>query len=167
MRRSLALVLALALAAPLAVAGADDAESPMFPNLTLATLDGGEVRMDAFRGRPVLLTFWASWCGPCRVELPELETLYGELAGTGFVVLTVNVDRSPEAARRFMAATKVDLPIYRLPTSVLDALGIDSLPTNVLIDPEGRAELVVRGYSRQMPDQIRQRVREMIAGDGA
>lgn len=166
MRLPLALVLVLAAAWPLAARAEQEPEVPVFPNLTLTTLDGGEVTLESFRGRPVLLTFWASWCGPCRVELPELEKLYGELVGTGFVVLTVNVDTTTVAAKRFIAATGVDLPVYRLPPSVLEALGVDSIPTNILIGPEGRADMVTRGYSVRLPDQIRSRVRELV-DDGA
>jgi len=166
MRRLLALVLVLAASWPAAVRAEEAPENPVFPDLTLTTLDGGEVSMESFRGRPVLLTFWASWCGPCRVELPELEKLYGELVGTGFVVLTVNVDTTTVAAKRFIAATGVDLPVYRLTPAVLQALGIDSIPTNILVGPDGRAEMVTRGYSPRLPDQIRSKVRELV-DDGA
>ncbi len=162
MRRLLALVLVAAACWPIAARAEEEPDRPVFPNLTLTTLDGGEVAIESFRGRPVLLTFWASWCGPCRVELPELEKLYGELVGTGFVVLTVNVDTSAVAAKRFIAATGVDLPVYRLPPRVLQAIGIDSIPTNILIGPDGRTELVTRGYSAELPGQIRGRVLSLV-----
>lgn len=165
MRRSLALVLiTLAVVAGVAVVAeaAPERERQPLPNLELRTLDGTVVETDAFRGRPVLLTFWASWCGPCRVELPHLEELYAELAGKGFVVLTVNVDRTPAAAERFLAATGIDLPVYRLSPQTLAALGIDSLPTNILIDPQGIPDMVVQGYEQTMPSRIRRRVLAMV-----
>jgi len=139
---------------------------PPFPNYTLFTLDGSStVQLADFRGRPVLLTFWASWCGPCRVELPELKKLYGELVGTGFVLLTVNVDTSPTAATRFLDALGLELPTYKMTSRDLVQLGINSLPTNVLLDAEGRPVQIYRGYSPEMIQDIRRLVSEMRGGD--
>lgn len=147
------------------VAGvAGEAELPTF---TLQTLDGaGTVRVDSFRGRPVLLTFWASWCGPCREELPELATLYNELAGKGFVLLTVNVDSFPSLAERFMQRMGLSLPVYRMSPDDVDALGVSGLPTNILLDAEGRVVKVYAGYDPQLPGHIRSRVLEMLAHTG-
>ena len=79
----------------------EEPQNPLFPEVIFTSIDGNStMTMSSFRGRPVLLTFWASWCGPCRVELPELSKLYGELAGKGFVLITVNVDQNPAAGRR-------------------------------------------------------------------
>ena len=149
--------------------GAEAADSPkevpIFPSITLNSLDGTtQVNLEAFRGRPVLLTFWASWCGPCRQELPELEKLYGELAGTGFVLLTINVDTSPRAGKRFLEQMKLNIPVYRLDPQTLAQLGVQSLPTNVLLNREGRPVQIYRGYSPVLPDDIRRLVRGM---DGA
>lgn len=168
MRRLLAPVLVLGLAAAGAtlVHAAGGHPARPLPNLKLEGLDGGVVETDTFRGRPLLLTFWASWCGPCRVELPALEKLYGELAGQGFVLLTVNVDRAPAAAQRFLAATKLSLPVYRLPPQTLATLGIDSLPTNILVGPDGLPAMVFEGYDESMPDRIRQKVQAMVADGG-
>jgi len=151
------------------VAAADDAvppKVPPFPNYTLFTLDGSStVQLADFRGRPVLLTFWASWCGPCRVELPELKKLYGDLVGTGFVLLTVNVDTSPMAATRFLDALGIELPTYKMTSRDLVQLGVNSLPTNVLLDAEGRPVQIYRGYSPEMIQDIRRLVSEMRDGD--
>ncbi len=167
MRRVLACCV-LGLLAVGAVA-ADDATPPKvppFPNYTLFTLDGSStVQLADFRGRPVLLTFWASWCGPCRVELPELKKLYGELVGTGFVLLTVNVDTSPMAATRFLDALGLELPTYKMTSRDLVQLGVNSLPTNVLLDAEGRPVQIYRGYSPEMIQDIRRLVSEMRSGD--
>jgi thiol-disulfide isomerase/thioredoxin len=132
------------------------------PEVTLLTLDGSsQVRLDDFRGRPVLLAFWASWCGPCRVELPELAQLYGELAGAGFVLLTVNLDASPQLGARFLSSIGVAVPVYRMSSDDLRALGVSALPTNILLDPEGRAVRIVAGYSPGLPAEVRRLVGEM------
>jgi len=144
------------------VAAAEPEQRPAFPAVTLRTLDGsGSVAVADFRGRPVLLTFWASWCGPCRVELPELEKLYHDLIGEGFVLLTVNVDTLPAVADRFLAQLGVSVPVYRMNQQDLVALDINSLPTNILLDREGKAVMVSTGYSPTVADSIRRLVLDM------
>ena len=133
-----------------------------FPAVSLRTLDGaGTVELAGFRGRPVLLSFWATWCGPCRVELPELEKLYQELLAEGFVLLTVNVDSTPVVVDRYLAQLGVSVPVYRMAQDDLIALDINALPTNILLDRAGQTVLVSTGYSPTVPDNIRRLVREM------
>jgi thiol-disulfide isomerase/thioredoxin len=142
----------------------EKSQSPLFPEVEFTSLDGqASLSMSAFRGRPVLLTFWASWCGPCRVELPELSALYGELAGKGFVLMTVNVDASPVAGRRFLDRLGLAIPVYRLNPRDTKALGIDSLPTNILLDRDGRLVQVFKGYTPAVAEEVRRLVLEMVA----
>jgi thiol-disulfide isomerase/thioredoxin len=164
MRRVLAAGCLLVVLFASSTAGTEPEPAPVFPNVTLRTMDGaGSVTIDNFRGRPVLLTFWASWCGPCRVELPELQKLYTELAGKGFVLLTVNVDASPLIADRFLALLGVKVPVYRIDQRDLQDLDINALPTNILLDREGRAVMVTAGYTPDMPEQIRRLITLMDA----
>jgi thiol-disulfide isomerase/thioredoxin len=138
---------------------------PLFPSEVIFTsLDGqGTVTMADFRGRPVLLTFWASWCGPCRVELPELAKLYGDLAGRGFVLLTVNVDHNPHVGRAFLEQLGLNLPVYRLNPMDTKALGINALPANILLDQDGRLVQAYKGYTPSVVDDVRRMVIEMTA----
>jgi thiol-disulfide isomerase/thioredoxin len=139
-------------------------ERPLFPEVTFTALDGQTtMTMSEFRGRPVLVTFWASWCGPCRVELPELSKLYGELAGTGFVLITVNVDLNPVAGRQFLERLGLRLPVYRLQPMETKRLGINALPTNILLDTEGRLVRAYKGYEPQVVEEVRQMVVDMTA----
>jgi len=148
-------------------AAAEPGDRSPFPSVSLRTLDGsGSVSVDSFRGRPVLLSFWASWCGPCRVELPELEKLYTELLGEGFVLLTVNVDTLPAIADRFLAQLGVSVPVYRMDHQDIIALDINALPTNILLDREGNTVMFSTGYSPTVPDSIRSLVREMGGAAG-
>lgn len=159
-------VIALLLLLAAASLGAEE-QASRFPNLQLEALDGqSQVELASFRGRPVLLTFWASWCGPCRTELPELERLYGEMMGHGLVVLTVSVDRTVAAAERFMQRTGLRLPVYRLGLDELRKLGLQSIPTSVLLDGEGRTVQIYAGYSPKMPAEIEEMVLAMGDGEG-
>jgi len=80
----------LFVAAPLAQAAVTVAQPA--PDFTLRNLAGGNLRLAEQRGQVVMVNFWATWCGPCRVELPHLERLYGKYRSAGFVLLAVNVD---------------------------------------------------------------------------
>jgi len=163
MRRVLALSLLVCLAASIGVAE-DDApiETPVFPNLKFTAIDGSsQLELHSFLGKPVLMTFWASWCGPCRMELPELEKLAVELADDGFTLITINTDRSPAAGVRFLQRYEIEVPVYRMDQKTLYELGIKGLPTNVLLDREGRPVGIYRGYAPELPDVIRKSVKAM------
>lgn len=142
----------------------EEPPNPVFPEVVFTSLDGNaSMTMSSFRGRPVLLTFWASWCGPCRVELPELSKLYGELVGTGFVLLTVNVDQNPAAGRRYLESLGLSFPVYRLHPRDTKSLGINSLPANILLDTEGRFVQAYMGYTPSVVEEVRRLVLEMTA----
>lgn len=165
MRRLSAALILLALVLPVG-ATEPPAEMPEFPNFTFFSLDrSSSVQLHDFKGRPVLLTFWASWCGPCRIELPELKKLYGRLAGSGFVLLTVNVDDRPELGQRFLKALRLDIPVYRMAQRDLMILGVNSLPTNVLLDRDSRPVQIYRGYSPKVVEDIERLVNEMPPAD--
>lgn len=103
--------------------------------------DGSEVRMSDFAGQYILLNFWATWCAPCRKEMPGLDALEAEFGSDTFRVLTVATGRNPEAAlTRFFAETDIqNLPKYRDPRQGLARnMAVLGLPVTVLIDADGR-----------------------------
>jgi thiol-disulfide isomerase/thioredoxin len=166
MRPVLALVAVGVCSLGLASSAAENSpQIPVFPNLAFTSIDGSrQIDLESVRGRPVLLTFWASWCGPCRQELPELEKLAKELSGAGFTLITVNTDRSPAMGERFLQTYGIDVPVYRMSPRDLAALGVHSLPTNVLLDREGRPVQIFKGYSPAVPGEIRRLVAAMGEG---
>ena len=133
--------LLVALLVGMVVSAAED--RPVFPEVSLTDLDGRVVEVKDFQGAVVLLNFWATWCGPCRVELPELQKLYDELGGKGLVVLAVAVDTPREKVRPFMERLGITLPAFLVDARTQQMLGIDR---DSLLDParprrEGRADL--------------------------
>jgi len=163
MRRVLFLIAVIAAVVSVSAAAEDGSpQVPVFPNLAFTALDGvSQIDLESLRGRPVLLTFWASWCGPCREELPELEKLVGELAEEGFVLVTINMDQSPAMGMRFLQQHDIDVPAYRMDQRELSQLGLRSVPTNVLLDREGRPVQIFSGYSPELPAEIRRLVLAM------
>jgi thiol-disulfide isomerase/thioredoxin len=111
------------------------------PDVSVTTRSGETVRLSDLRGRPVLLNLWATWCVPCVAEMPALEALAAERAGTPLAIMAVSVDRRGESAvAPFLAQHGLEkLPIYLDPKSdVAHAFGVDAIPTTILIDREGR-----------------------------
>lgn len=110
--------------------------------------DGGTFRLAEHRGAPVVLTFWASWCGPCRAELPMLSAW--AKARPGVSVVAVNVDRAREPAERFMASVRFDLPVAFDPDAEhLGRYGVESMPTMFLYDRKGELAWRNTGFSRE------------------
>jgi len=102
--------------------------------------DGARTSLAAFRGRVVLLNFWATWCGPCRAEMPSLDRLAGRLAGADFVVVPVSEDRGGLGdIRPYYAQLDLDhLPVYLDPqVRLARQLRVKGLPTTVFIDRDG------------------------------
>jgi len=110
------------------------------PEFTLMNLEGQSMPLRAFRGKLVLLNFWATWCAPCVHEMPSMERLYQTFKQTDFVLLAVSMDRQGmEVAKPFVEQLKVTFPVLLDRTSeVGHQYGVRGLPTTYLIDPDGR-----------------------------
>jgi thiol-disulfide isomerase/thioredoxin len=109
---------------------------------------GGTFRMAEQRGKPVLLTFWASWCGPCRRELPALSTW--AKSHPEVTVLAVNVDRAAADADGFLGSVRFDLPVaYDADAKHLGQYGVTSMPTMFLFDRKGALAWRHSGYGEE------------------
>ncbi len=116
------------------------------PPEAFADLAGGRVRLAAFKGRVVLLNFWATWCAPCVREMPSLDRLQAALGARGLSVVAVSLDRAgKEVIEPFRARLGLKhLGLYHDPKAALfRAFGVSGLPTSFLIDRRGR---IVGGY---------------------
>jgi peroxiredoxin len=117
-------------------------------NFTLPDAAGSKVSLTDFRGKLVLLNFWASWCVPCREEMPAMERLYQEFQNQGFVILGVNVRDKKEDALAFIKEFKVTYPVVFDPTGRwLLAYGAWGLPNTYLIGPQGEGLARTSGHA--------------------
>lgn len=116
------------------------------PTLELVGLDGRPHRLGDYRGQVVLLNFWATWCPPCREEMPSMQRLRDRLRGKPFSVLAVNIGEDAATVRSFLKETEVDFPI------LLDAQGrtpgawkVFAFPSSFLIGSDGRIRYTLYG----------------------
>lgn len=105
------------------------------PDVIGTNPDGNTIRLTDFRGKVVFLNFWATWCIPCRLEMPAMERLYREFRGRGFVVLAVNVQEGSAAVRAFVRELKLTFPVVLDPKGAAAmAYAVRGLPATYLID---------------------------------
>jgi len=139
-------VLVSILASGLAVAGCSSAPPPALqigdpaPDFQLQSLDGQAVSLSGLRGRPVMLNFWASWCGPCRVEMPFIQGVFedSDWAEQGLVILGINVGDSPSDARKFMEDNRLSFTmLVDTDQSIARDYNVRAIPATYFIDKNG------------------------------
>ena len=119
----------------------------MAPDFTLKSLSGENLRLDEYKGQVVLLNFWASWCGPCRQEMPILDRLHHRYVDAGFAVLGINVEGEIEPAQEIVDKTSVTFPILiDTGQTVSEMYKLEAMPSTVVIDRDGVVRYIHRGY---------------------
>jgi protein-disulfide isomerase len=120
---------------------------PVAPEMTIQLLDGGLVSLSELRGRVVLLNFWATWCPPCRLEMPGFQRVWDARRDDGFVIVGLTMDQIPDAGvRAFLAERGFDYPAGRTTPYAATSLGYaNTLPHSFLLDVEGRIRRQVTG----------------------
>jgi thiol-disulfide isomerase/thioredoxin len=133
------------------------------PDFTLASKDGGNMRLQEQLGNVVLINFWASWCGPCREELPYLEALQQEYANLGFTILAVNVDEDPSKADILLNDIAVSFPVlFDVNDDVSKLYQVKAMPTTVIIDRDGKQRLLHHGYKSGDEVKYKQAVKALL-----
>ncbi len=165
--RVLLVIISLGIVLPTSAAGVtvgEAAPAVSLPNLVSDSPFGSEVSLEGLRGKVVYLDFWASWCGPCRVSFPQLESIRQELGPQGFEVLAVNLDEDESDALSFLADAKVSYPVVRDATGESPArYGLLGMPTGYLIDRHGVVRLVHQGFRKKDGERLRQAITELLA----
>ena len=117
------------------------------PDFTLPTLAGDNLRLQEYRGKVVLINFWASWCGPCRQEMPILDRVHKRYEAAGFSVLGVNVEGEESKARQIAERLGVNFPLlFDKGQQVSDEYDLKSMPYTVLVDRDGQIQYIHQGY---------------------
>jgi len=121
---------------------------PEAPDFSVQGIDGKTIKFADYKGKVILLDFWASWCGPCKMSIPHLIDLYNEYKKDGFVVLGVSVDRGGmKAVKAFADKMAIPYPVGLDDGTVVGLYGgIRSIPTAFIIDREGYVQQRIIGY---------------------
>jgi thiol-disulfide isomerase/thioredoxin len=159
-------LLACCLACPFpGIAAAAATPGSPAPALVLPSRDGGKVDLAALKGQVVMINFWATWCGPCRQEMPLLAQLHSKYEPLGFTMLGVNVEPDSAAAVTWLRGVPVTFPIlFDTDSAVAGRFGVEGMPSTVLVDRNGQVRYVHRGYKpgdeARYADMIRSLVKE-------
>ncbi len=154
----LSLLLLIISSSPMAAAVQDPA-----PDFTLKSLGGENLKLSELRGEVVMVNFWASWCGPCRQEMPLLDQLYKRYQPMGFTILGVNVEENAGAAKKVLQEQPVSFPILFDPSNQVSELyQVSAMPSTFLVDRDGKLRFLHKGYLPGYEEQYQQQIKELI-----
>jgi peroxiredoxin len=160
------LLMGLALSAIAAVSlAASGLEGKPAPDFALKSSTGENLRLSEFRGDVVMINFWATWCGPCRQEMPLLDELYQRYERVGFNLLGVNIDDDSSRAMAMISELGVNFPVlFDAQKQVSKMYDVGSMPLTVIVDRTGNVRFVHQGYKpgyeEKYLDQVRSLLRE-------
>ena len=166
MLRHLAKTFAIALLLCSTGAWADD--SPLVvgqapPPVALNDLDGQAVTLEGLKGKVILVDFWASWCVPCRAELPKLVELQQQHAEAGLVVLAVNIDERAKDRDKYLGKHPLELTILDdAAHAAVASYQVEKMPTSVLIDREGVIAAVHYGFTAEQYEELERQVAGLL-----
>jgi peroxiredoxin len=133
------------------------------PTFQLNSMGGKPVALADLKGQIVLLNFWASWCGPCRQEMPILEQLNRQYHAKGVTLLGVNVEPDSVAAVNWLKATPVTFPIlFDTDSKVSKLYEVEGMPNTVIVDRKGVVRYIHRGYNAGAENEYLNQIRSLI-----
>ena len=157
---SLVLICSLSL---VAIAPASAASAKPAPNFTLKSMTGKNMKLSEMTGNVVLINFWASWCGPCREEMPLLNALHQKYGPLGFTVLGVNVEEQTDKARGFLKDFPVDFPVLLDKTNKVSKMyNVIAMPTTVVVDRDGNMRFIHKGYKSGDEKKYQKMVKKLV-----
>lgn len=134
-----------------------------FVDFELEDLNGKKVQMSDFKGKVIFLNFWATWCGPCRSEMPSMEKLYNALKNKGLVMLAINLQEDKKKVAAFMNSNKLTFPVLLDTTGKIGSIyGARNIPTTYLFDKSGFAVFGTAGAREWNDDQHMEIFRHLL-----
>ncbi len=133
------------------------------PDFTLKSNTGSNLRLSELRGQVVLINFWASWCGPCRQEIPLLDDIHQKYSKLGFTVLGVNVDQDSAKADKILNDIPVNFPVlYDNEGEVSRLFNVEAMPTTIIVDRNGNMRFRHRGFKPGYEDLYISHIKTLI-----
>jgi len=138
-------------------------EGQVAPDFALKSSTGENLRLSEYRGNVVMINFWATWCGPCRQEMPLLDELYTRYERVGFSLLGVNIDDDSRRAMQMIEDLGVSFPVlFDARKEVSKLYEVEAMPVTVLVDREGNVRYVHHGYKPGYEDKYLDQVRSLL-----
>jgi len=134
------------------------------PDFELPTLAGDELSLRSLRGQVVLVDFWATWCGPCRQEMPALQRLYEELAGRGVEIVAINVDARPQTVPPYVRREGLTFPIVLGGVAEQARYRVSGLPTLFVVDQSGVIRYRHIGYAPGAESVLAEEIEALLTG---
>ena len=133
------------------------------PDFALKSSTGDNLRLSEFRGDVVLINFWATWCGPCRQEMPLLDELYQRYERVGFSLLGVNIDDDSRKAMSMISDLGVNFPVlFDNSKEVSKLYQVDAMPVTIIVDRDGTVRYVHQGYKPGYEDKYLDEIRSLL-----
>lgn len=133
------------------------------PDFALRSDAGRNLRLSEHRGQVVMINFWASWCGPCRQEMPKLDEIFSRYESAGFTLLGVNIDEDADRAQRLADELGVSFPLlFDDEQSVSRLYDVQAMPMTVMVDPSGKVRSVHYGYQPGVEQRYLDEVRALL-----
>jgi thiol-disulfide isomerase/thioredoxin len=133
------------------------------PDFALRSMKGPPMRLSEHLGEVVIINFWATWCGPCRQEMPLLDELYGKYQRAGLILLSVNIDEAAGPAIEMAQTLKVSYPVlFDTRKEVSRAYDVSAMPVTVLVDRAGVVRYVSEGYKPGYEKRYADKLRELL-----
>ena len=142
---------------------ASSLEGQVAPDFVLRSATGENLRLSEYRGDVVLINFWATWCGPCRQEMPLLDDLYGRYQRVGFNLLGVNIDEDSRRAMQMVQELGVNFPVlFDENKEVSKLYEVEAMPVTILVDREGIVRHVHHGYKPGYEEKYLTEIRSLL-----
>ncbi len=133
------------------------------PDFALKSSSGENMRLSEYRGDVVMINFWATWCGPCRQEMPLLDELYSRYQRVGFNLLGVNIDDDSRRAMKMIEELGVNFPVlFDSRKEVSKLYEVEAMPVTVIVDREGTVRHVHHGYKPGYEEKYLDEVRSLL-----
>ena len=133
------------------------------PDFVLKSATGENLRLSEYRGDVVMINFWATWCGPCRQEMPLLDELYNRYQRVGFSLLGVNIDDDSQKAMAMVKELDVSFPVlFDAQKKVSKLYEVEAMPVTILVDREGTVRHVHHGYKPGYEQQYLNEIRSLL-----
>ena len=154
---------ATALTATLAVSSLVSASTSVAPGFALPSRSGDTISLEQLKGQVVMINFWASWCGPCRQEMPLLDQMYKRYSPLGFTLLGVNVEAHSKDAEKLLANVPVSFPVlFDKENKVSKMYDVNAMPSTVFIDRKGNVRYLHRGYKAGDEGEYLNQIRALL-----